>query len=466
MAYIRTFITACILAVALHLQGMTLKEAREAYRLGDFEQAAPTLAEEASRNPKNMKLNEMAGIALYHSGQEEEAMPYLRRGTSASNLYMAQIAMHRYNFDQASDYLDRYEKGFKRSRKAAATERPETTRVRNDIERGRSMLERVEQTIIIDSIDVDRDEFFKAYRLSAPSGTLRSPADLPRQFEAADPTVIYTTENADEIFWAMPDSKEDFRLATSSLLADNTWERASMLPALLNEGGDANYPFMMSDGVTLYYANTGENSLGGYDIFISRRDGDTWYQPQNIGMPYNSYANDYMMAIDEITGVGWWATDRNAAPDRLTIYVFVPADLRVNYPTDHEHLAERALITDYRATWPEGSDYSAQLNAIAHLHGGGEHDGSDFRFAIPTRGVYTSLDQFQRPKAREMMKEHLKLVHEYDLYRRKLAVMRASYASGKKTLANDILALESDVERLRAQLLLSSNRIVAEELRQ
>ena len=35
----------------------------------------------------------------------------------------------------------------------------------------------------------------------------------------------------------------------------------------LNEQGNVNYPFLMSDGITLYYASDGEGSLGGYDIF-------------------------------------------------------------------------------------------------------------------------------------------------------------------------------------------------------
>ncbi len=60
-------------------------------------------------------------------------------------------------------------------------------------------------------------------------------------------------------------------------------------------------PFFMSDGVTLYYANDGDESIGGYDIFISRKGEDGFLQPQNIGMPYNSPYDDYMLAIDEVT---------------------------------------------------------------------------------------------------------------------------------------------------------------------
>ena len=95
----------------------------------------------------------------------------------------------------------------------------------------------------------------------------------------------------------------------------------------------------MPDGVTLYFANNGENSLGGYDIFMTRRsDGDgegkEYFQPQNVGMPYNSPFNDFMMAIDEASGLGWWATDRNQIPGKVTVYVFIPSQMRVNVEPD------------------------------------------------------------------------------------------------------------------------------------
>ena len=82
------------------------------------------------------------------------------------------------------------------------------------------------------------------------------------------------------------------------------WEAKWTAPHKLDEldGDDAqNYPFMLSDGITLYYAAQGEESIGGYDIFVTRYDMDEkkFLYPENLGMPFNSPANDYMLAIDE-----------------------------------------------------------------------------------------------------------------------------------------------------------------------
>ena len=51
------------------------------------------------------------------------------------------------------------------------------------------------------------------------------------------------------------------------------WSEPESLTSL-NEQGNVNYPFLMSDGITLYYASDGEGSLGGYDIFVTRYDSE------------------------------------------------------------------------------------------------------------------------------------------------------------------------------------------------
>lgn len=464
----RILTLALAAGAAASLGAITLEEAKQLYELGDFAEALPALEEAAVKQPKNGALNQMAGIALYYTGKEKEAKKFLRLGQNESNLYLAQIAMHAYRFEEAEDYLDRYEAGFRKGRRGQAPTREDADEIRDQIERGRAMLDRVEMIEIIDSLDVDRETFFRAYRLAPSSGSIQASDFLPRGFEAADPTTVYVSENADNIYWAMPDANENFRIASSSLLADNSWERPVMFSEVLNEGGDANYPFLASDGVTLYYASTGENSLGGYDIFISRRDGDDFLQPQNLGMPYNSYANDYMMAIDEETGIGWWATDRNAAPDRLTIYVFKPSDLRNNYPVDQPDLIDRALITDYKATWKPGADYTALLKRVSDIRPGGKGKTDadrEIRFAVPGRGVYTSAADFRSREARSLFADLRKLEADLSADQRRLSALRRSYAQGKTAVAPDILELESDVTTLRDAIRRLRNQIIQAETR-
>ena len=133
------------------------------------------------------------------------------------------------------------------------------------------MLDRVEKIVVIDSIVVDKNDFFEVYRLSPESGSLYPPSTLPEGFTSDKRTVVYTPQSHSSMMWGMPDGKGHTVLVESSELGDDTWETPRKVGSALNDGGNADFPFVMSDGITLYYASDGDGSLGGYDIFISRR---------------------------------------------------------------------------------------------------------------------------------------------------------------------------------------------------
>ena len=190
---------------------------------------------------------------------------------------------------------------------------------------------------------------------------------------------------------------KNYTLTQSTRLDDGSWDEPQLLGEGLGEGGDAAYPFLMSDGVTLYFANDGENSLGGYDIFMTRNNGEEYLQPQNIGMPYNSPYDDYMLAIDEESGIGWWATDRNRLGDSITIYRFIPREMRVNYPADTAGLARLAIISDFRATQQPGADYSGLLARASDNGDSGR--STAFTIAIGSK-IYHDLNDFRTSRGR------------------------------------------------------------------
>ena len=216
----------------------------------------------------------------------------------------------------------------------------------------KSFITRVEKLEILDSISVPKENFFKAYRLPSSSGSLEGPEALP--YKVREVEYVFTNEDGDFKMWAQPDSTGFYNIAESILLTDGSWSKPSFAPSQLGDERNAEFPFMMADGVTLYYASDGDGSIGRYDIFVVTRDPQTgeYLQPQNIGMPYNSPYDDYLLAIDELNGVGWWATDRNLLDDNLTVYLFKVNDTRVNYDPDEEEtdIEQLALISDYKST--------------------------------------------------------------------------------------------------------------------
>lgn len=249
-------------------------------------------------------------------------------------------------------------------------------------------------------------------------------------------------------------------------LADGSWDKPAKLfdyESIFgnNNGSWVSYPFLMSDGVTLYFAADGDNSLGELDIFISRRDGDGFLQPSNVGMPYNSPYNDYLYAIDEENGIGWWATDRNQLQDSVTIYTFIPQELRINYPTDTPDLTDYARVHSIKMTQNGETDYESLKNKIANISAAGSNrSAEEFSFALPGGRVIHSLSELSNRNAVDAMRAYLKAEESVKKLKKNLARLRAAYGKGDKNVATQIRSAENELERRKSELLKLKNRVV------
>jgi hypothetical protein len=138
------------------------------------------------------------------------------------------------------------------------------------------------------------------------------------------------------------------------------WGKGNMLPGSINESMNASYPYVLADGITIYYAADGPASMGGYDIFVTRynTNTDTYLTPENVGMPFNSPYNDYMYVIDEFNNLGWFASDRYQPEGKVCVYVFIPASSKqvYNYESmDKNKLIKLAQLHSIRDTWTNES---------------------------------------------------------------------------------------------------------------
>lgn len=375
-------------------------------------------------------------------------------------LQKAREAFYAYDTEEARDMYDQYETLLKKKKRA----------VPEDVEAEMSrlvmlenMLSRVEKITVVDSMIVDADGFFRHYRLSPEAGRLVG-GDAVRM---PDVEVAYVPQNNTQFLYADTDSAGNFVLMGADILDDGTVDHPAPLEGDdLAGGGNAEYPFMLSDGLTLYYASDGEGSLGGYDIFLTRCDDDgTFLQPQNIGMPFNSPFDDYLMAIDETAGIGWWATDRNQIPGKVTIYVFVPSQTRVNVDTDSPVLASLARLDNISLT--HTGDVSAIRNKIASI---GDKNSSEapksdaFELAVGSADrIYTRLSDFRSPQARKAMAQAIDARTEVERLEGRLAEMRRQWADGNHNNGVAILNLEQQLADARRRMLDATNAAISAE---
>ena len=226
----------------------------------------------------------------------------------------------------------------------------------------------------------------------------------------------------------------------------------------LNTTEDQAFPFILSDGLTIYFASKGHESIGGYDLFVSRYNlySDTYLNPSQLNMPFNSPFNDYMMVIDEQKGIGWFASDRFQPEDKVCVYTFVPnQEVRLVLTEDDEQLANRAKISNIKDSWRDGVDYSNLLNKARAINSIEESKQQDFEFVINNDLTYYHLSDFNSFSAKEYFIDALEFERQLEEAKEELAIKRAQYiatpSNSRSSLTTEILLLEKTVAQLYDQ---------------
>lgn len=103
---------------------------------------------------------------------------------------------------------------------------------------------------------------------------------------AADGSVLYFVSNRKKGFGG----RDIYRCVK---LPNGDWSKALPLGPVVNTPYEEDSPFLSPDGRTLYFASTGHNGMGGFDIFYSSlgEDGE-WTAPVNMGYPLNTVDDD------------------------------------------------------------------------------------------------------------------------------------------------------------------------------
>lgn len=319
-----------------------------------------------------------------------------------------------------------------------------------------AMLPATAKVMFIDSMVVGKTDFLSHLPLPPTSGRMT-------YLSAADTTGCYTNELADRTVFASTDSMSQ-RLYQRYLVG-NQWDRAQPLAGI-----DAsaylwqNYPFLCADGVTLFFSAQGQESIGGQDIFMTSYDLDRseWYKPQNYGLPFNSTANDYLLAIDDVDTLGWLVTDRHQPADSLCIYTFEPKATRVDFSADNlspAQLRRYAEIHSIRDTWQWGDRKRAlaRLQAMKRHQATAQKVGSEAFVVRDGYAVYRAED-LKTTAGRHYFEQLTELQGMQAATLHELEQKRAQYAgtapAGRQALTPEIQRLEREVLRQQADILM------------
>jgi hypothetical protein len=264
----------------------------------------------------------------------------------------------------------------------------------------------------------------------------------------------------DKIYYSDIDEVGKLQLYMRYKMLDG-WSKPASLNGMPN--GDNNYPFMLSDGMTIYFANNSLEGLGGYDIYITRfnTSTDRYLLPENVGMPFNSTGNDYMMAIDEINGLGWFATDRNLPDSLVCIYTYVLNEKKEYYDFESDNkmdIINAAHIYSIAATQTDSEVVSQAEHALfmLSLQTPKEEKGAASTFVINDFTDYHHVNDFKSPEARQLFTNWQNKIKSLKLLTQKLEEQRIRYTratkSERESMTEELLRMEQQQELLETEV--------------
>ena len=458
------------------LSAQTLESGKKLFGQGDYGQAKPIMLKYLKQKPQDASRNYWYGVCCLETGEQASALPYLELAAQ-KKIFKAYRALGDY-YIWAEDYpmaISSYET-YVSLISADRTQHDEAVEARytfvaDSLKTLYRMIRNTQKVFFIDSIVTGREQLFNSYSLSESAGTIAPAGTILGAGETGESFIPESRQSI--IYSSAPTDSSQYALYTRYRAGDS-WDRPETVQGL-ETGGSLRYPFIMNDGVTIYFASDGPESAGGYDIFVSRMNPATggYYKPDNIGMPFNSSANDYLYVIDEDNDLGWFATDRGmTSADSVCIYIFVPSlsGQRYNYETeDRSTILSAAKLSSIASTQTDADALRAARQRLILLrYSQNDSKMNSFDYIIDDYSTYHELTDFQSPEARDRYQEWTGLSRELEQRQQELDDRRMQYHEAgtreKERMSGALLQLEGQVLELERKVMDMEKQVRALEL--
>ena len=367
-----------------------------------------------------------------------------------SLLHEAEQAYRSYRFEVAASTLAKYQAVMQRRREPL----PERAQVLiSQLARAERMYSRAELLHVVDSAIVDKRSFFTA--LPQGGGKI-----LAEEHYLSGDSLMKATSYQDAL-------KKNYLRASqaglqwlSSLGDAGSWELRPMNLSALGEDRSMTSPFLLEDGTTLLFGRLSDQGLGGYDLYMTRltEQGNSFFEPTLLGMPYNSPSNDYLLAYHEGEGWGVLVSDRFAPTDSVHIYRFTgrPAFLATKVEEEAMELTEDER---FRRASLQGVLYADSTQAHGVTSRGIESKKAkegEFYFLLQGNQVYRHWADFTTSEGMKAFRRAEELRTSLEGQEEHLRTLRQRWSlvtSGdRESLRAEILLLETTVQRLRRDL--------------
>ena len=245
-------------------------------------------------------------------------------------------------------------------------------------ENGRNMTRFVYSPTVVAKHKFSVEDFFLYYPLKD-----RSWRNVPVQLDSLPDKfskAIYAPAEDKVIYYSAAD-QDGIRNIYRTTFADTLWTLPTLLNEQMTSASNEIYPIVSEDGKRMYFASEGLYGVGGYDLYVSEWDEDVkdWSVPKNMGFPYSSPANDFLLVNSPDGKYTLFASDRECTGDSVWVYVLeydnMPLRSAMEEPQDLYNLSllKPAVAkndggsTDVKSEIPENMDTRRYMDKMAQV---------------------------------------------------------------------------------------------------
>jgi outer membrane protein OmpA-like peptidoglycan-associated protein/tetratricopeptide (TPR) repeat protein len=163
----------------------------------------------------------------------------------------------------------------------------------------------------VNKLKLGKNNLYKATKNGETWGNIKPLPFNSKEFSTSNPSLsrdgktLYFSSN-------MPGSLGGVDIWKVSVNGDE-YGTPENLGAKVNTEGNESFPFIADDNATLYFASSGKQGLGGYDVYqIDLAKGS---DAANMGKPINSEKDDFSFTFNKAKNMGFFSSNRNGNDD-------------------------------------------------------------------------------------------------------------------------------------------------------
>lgn len=123
------------------------------------------------------------------------------------------------------------------------------------------------------------------------------------------------------------------------------WQTPKNLGNQINTFKNENTPFIHQNGKTLFFSSNGHVGMGGYDLFKSDKENNSWSLPENLNYPINTHRDEVAMMVASDGKQAYFAQEKQKG-SRILESKIVSFQLPENIQTDKVGFLVGKVIDD------------------------------------------------------------------------------------------------------------------------